>query len=158
MAPDRWLILVLGNALLDKKPLLKSGMVWVGSGQYRPWFKATALPPALLGDRSAMSAASLADFFCLQQAHPMITSTETASVKATQQSSVTVTRHNFFLMWEVKIFFFLFFFHYFSFLLKTFLHSCEYVQEKRFAKPRPEFFAFWGQMSWEVGIADSRCL
>lgn len=26
MPPDRWLTLVLGNTLLDEKPLLKSGM------------------------------------------------------------------------------------------------------------------------------------
>lgn len=45
-------------------------------------------PSGLLGDRSVTStvadvaAAALADFFCLQQTHPIITSTETASVKA----------------------------------------------------------------------------
>lgn len=49
-------------------------------------------PSRLLGDRSVMSpvadiaAVSLADFLCLQQAHPIITSTETASVKAARVS------------------------------------------------------------------------
>lgn len=50
-------------------------------------------PSRLLGDRSVTSAptaadvaaAALADFFCLQQAHPIITGTETASVKAKSQ-------------------------------------------------------------------------
>lgn len=72
----------------------------------------------------------------------MITSTETASVKATQRYSNKTTFFPFFSNVRSQNLLFSFFFHYFSFLLKKILHSCEYVQEKRFAKARPEIFAF----------------
>lgn len=47
-------------------------------------------------------AAALAGFFCLQQAHPIITSTETASVKAKRANDTALVQQTQFpLIWTV---------------------------------------------------------